>query len=319
MLLVGDLSAIPETEAVDLLVMSAFPDDYIPTHSSLIGSLSRRGVSVAELAADKEVDLRRFSSCWLSREISRPDLHFRRILCFEPRFRGRAGEVVGDIFRSIIPFTTSQPPITQIAIPLVASGDQGELPEAMLEALVDAAVHWLSVGLPLERIKIVLHKSVQSLGEAFARVKQRLSQPEPGQQESPYLFDIFVSYSQKNMEAVDTLVGCLRAERPSLRVFLDRMELRPGAAWQEHIFDALDASRKVICAFSPDYLTSKVCKEEFNIALFRHRESSEGVLLPVYMYTTILPTYMKLVQYTDVREGDPVKIALAAKAVIEQI
>jgi hypothetical protein len=43
-----------------------------------------------------------------------------------------------------------------------------------------------------------------------------------------------------------------------------------------------------------------VCKEEFNIALFRHRESEGGVLLPIYLYTAELPTYMKLIQYEGV-------------------
>src|SRR5262245_52251388 len=98
MLFVGDLASLPAREAVDALIVSAFPDDYIPTSTSLIGALARVGVSVAELAQDKEVDLRRFSSCWLSRPIARPGVNFHRLLCFEPRHRGKAPEVVGDVF-----------------------------------------------------------------------------------------------------------------------------------------------------------------------------------------------------------------------------
>src|SRR5262249_15680781 len=120
-------------------------------------------------------------------------------------------------------------------------------------------------------------------------------------------------------EIADNLVRELWEHQPALRVFVDRLELHPGAAWQQHIFDALDASRKVICIFSPDYLTSKVCKEEFNIALFRHRDSEQGVLLPLYLYTAELPTYMKLIQCEDVREGDRAKIATAAKRLLTQL
>jgi hypothetical protein len=100
---------------------------------------------------------------------------------------------------------------------------------------------------------------------------------------------------------------------------MDRLELRPGAAWQQHIFEALDASRKVICTLSPEYLGSKICNEEFHMAMFRHRESKEGVLLPVYLFTAELPTFMKLLQYDDVREGDAAKIAKAAESLLGQI
>jgi len=288
-------------------------------------------VSVADLALDKEVDLRNFSSCWLSRPITLPSLNFRRILCFEPGHRGRAPEVVGDIFRSIVPFTAGWQPISQIAMPLVASGNMGEPREVMLEALTDASVHWLSTGLPLERIKIVLRHSDNSLKlrKTFARVKQRHAETVARVKQryddtvTPlprlFRFDFFISYSHKNKREIDDLARELLVRRPSLRVFIDRLELRPGAAWQQHIFDSLDASRKVICVFSPDYLLSRICKEEFNIALFRHRETMDGVLLPLYLYTAELPTYMKLIQFNDVREADRVKIAQSAESFLKHL
>jgi hypothetical protein len=43
------------------------------------------------------------------------------------------------------------------------------------------------------------------------------------------------------------------------------------------------------------------------------------VLLPVYLYSTELPTYMKLVQYEDVREGDRAKIAQSAERLLAQL
>jgi hypothetical protein len=321
MLFVGDLASLPEREAVDLLIVSAFPDDYMPTPRSLIGALALGGVSVADLAQNKEVDLRQFSSCWLSRPIARPGVHFHRLLCFEPWVRGKATEVVGDICRSIVPFSAGSPPISQVAMPLLASGDQGESPEVMLEALTDASVHWLSAGLPLDRIKIVIHDSAdsQSLHDTFARAKRRHADGSSGTQRPSFPFDLFVSYSQRNKAEVDDLVAELQGRRPALRIFVDRLELRPGAAWQQHIFDSLDRSRKVICAFSPDYLASKVCKEEFNMALFRHREAAYGVLLPLYLFTAELPTYMKLLQYEDAREGDRAKIVQSAERLLKQL
>lgn len=317
----GDLAAIPAREAVDVLVVSAFPNDYLPTRTSLIGALHRVGVSVADLARDKEIDLRSFSSCWLSRPIETPGMHFRRILCFEPAHRGSAPEVVGDIFRSIVPFATGTPPVRQIAMPLVASGDQGEPAEAMLKSLVDAAVHWLAGGLTLDTIKVVLRESdaTPALRATFARAKEphakaATAPDDPGERDaSTTQYDVFVSYSHKDKAAADELVAALKARRPSMRIFLDRQELRTGSSWQQHIFESLDASRKVVCLFSPDYVSSKVCTEEFNIALMRHRDVESGVLLPVYLRTAGLPGYMRMLQYEDVREGDSIKIVASAE------
>ena len=247
---VGDLANLPREHAVDAIIVSAFPDDYVPMPGTLIAALNRKGISVGDLAKRKAVDLRQFSSCWLSEVIEQPHAGFQRILCFEPAYRGRATEVVGDIFRSIIPFTTGQPPINSVAMPLVATGDQGEDRSEMLRALVDAAVHWLNTGMPLDRINIVLHSTadVESLKQTFATVKASLKPPAT---HADYKFDAFVSYSWDNKAAVDQLINCFLSSRPNLRLFIDRLELRPGASWQQHIFESLDDARKVICMYSP--------------------------------------------------------------------
>ncbi len=70
----------------------------------------------------------------------------------------------------------------------------------------------------------------------------------------------------------------------------------------DQVVRAIDDCNKVLTFYSPSYLDSKVCIEEFNIALCRHRESEDPVLLPVYLYSASLPTYMRLVQFSDCRE-----------------
>ena len=71
---------------------------------------------------------------------------------------------------------------------------------------------------------------------------------------------------------------------------------------------------------SPDYLNSKVCKEEFNIAWIRGRETDEDVVFPVYIYTAPgLPTYMKYKNYFDCREGDKSKISQASQTLLNSL
>ena len=72
----------------------------------------------------------------------------------------------------------------------------------------------------------------------------------------------------------------------------------------QEIFETLYASARIIALLSSDYLQSKVCKEEFNIALFRNREAKSDILFPIYLKTAALPTYMKLLHHTDCRKND---------------
>jgi hypothetical protein len=303
----GDLTSLRPDEAVDLLVVSAFPNDYTPTSSSLIGSLYNKGLSVADLALSKEVDLRHYFSCWLSQEIDPPDpgLKYRRILCFEPRFRGEPPELVGDIFRSLAPILGGQLDISTIAMPLVAAGDQGYAVSTMLTPLLDAAIHWLESGLPLECIKIATYSDEKTLEakEVFLKKKSAYGASPPMNVLSTD-YDVFISYARENTPQMQVLENEMNHCSPSLRVFLDRKDIDIGSPWQPQIFESLDKCRKVVALLSPDYLNSKVCKEEFNIAWVRSREIEQEILFPIYLYSTNLPTYMKYRNYFDCREGD---------------
>jgi hypothetical protein len=242
------------------------------------------------------------------------------LLCFEPRERGNAPEVVGDIFRSLMPFVYGPKPITSIAMPLVATGKQRVSVTTMLDSLIDAAYHWLAMGLPVKTIKIVEFNEAkaQELKGAFGRLKSKYIAPAPMvEPEKPFKYDYFISYSHQNTDEVMMLHDEMLALKPDLKIFLDRTHLNTGSAWQQELYEALDECRKVIVVYSPTYLTSKVCKEEFNIALLRHREADGNVLVPIYLYSAPLPTYMQLIQFIDCREGNAEKIKAACKRLVE--
>lgn len=318
----GDLSKIPHDEAVDVLVVSAYPDDYAPTPGSLIGALHREGISVRDLAQRKSVDLRHAFACWLSEDLggAAERVGFRRILCFEPRFRGAPESVVGEIFQSLMPVVHGSPPIRTLAMPLVASGDQGVPVETMLTPLLEAAARWLALGLPIERLKIVERSEAKArdLAARFAAFARDLpATPRPTRRSFSY--DVFISYSHLNADAADYLVAQLRQLKPDIRIFLDRHGVDLGHSWQHMILESIDTCDKVVAVYSPAYLQSRMCKEEFGIALHRHRESDEGVLLPIYLSETELPTYMKVLQYRDCRESDYVKLDLACRDIVRRL
>ena len=311
----GDLTALRPDEAVDLLVVSAFPNDYLPTNTSLIGALYRKGLSVAELAQSKEMDLRRDFSCWLSHEISptSPELRFKQILCFEPLIRGEPPELVGDIFRALFPILGEKPDISSIAIPIVAAGDQGYTIGTMLLPLLQAAIHWMEKDLPLDCIKIVAYsdKHGRDAVEVFTQQKTLYQLMKPLSQ-AQIEYDVFISYARENSKEIEFFESELIRAYPSIRIFLDRKDIDIGSPWQPQIFESLDKCRKVVAFFSPDYLMSKMCKEEFNIAWIRCRNTDQEILFPLYLYTTDLPTYMQHWNYFDCREGDETKLRTAS-------
>ena len=315
----GDLTTLRPDEEVDLLVVSAFPNDYTLTNTSLIGALYKKGLSVAELAQSKEKDLRSDFSCWLSHEISPPNpgLRFIRILCFEPMIRGEPPEIVGDIFRAMTPILGEKPDIFSVAMPIVAAGDQGYSISTMLAPLLEAAIQWMEKGLPLDCIKIVAHSEEQGREaiEVFSQRKTLYQQSESLNQ-FQIEYDVFISYARENNREMELFEKELIRLHPNIRIFLDRKDIDIGSPWQPQIFESLDKCRKVVVFFSPDYLKSKVCKEEFNIAWIRCRETDQEILFPLYLYSANLPTYMRYRSYFDCREGDETKLRTASSKLL---
>jgi hypothetical protein len=321
----GDLTDLKPEEAVDVLVVSAFPSDYSAVPGTLIGALSDRGVAVWRLAANKAIDLRTTHSCWLSRELEEwsrgPGIQFKRLLCFEPEFRGRAPEVVGDIFRSLVPVLTGKDPIRSVAMPLVACGNQGESVAEILPSLLDAAAHWMSLpDFPLQRLKIVAYEfgRATEAKRLFASLKEKyanrtlLTTPDNRH-------DIFISYCRQDSDAVRLATAELSKLRPSLKLFQDQMSIQPGAAWQQEIYEAIEHCRVFVPFYSPGYLRSKVCVEEYHLARFCNRESGALALFPIYLFSTDLPAYVRMFNYTDCREGDAEKLRNACARLVAQL
>jgi hypothetical protein len=305
----GDLAALPAEESVDILVVSAFPNSYIPMPNTLIGNLHERGISVKDLAADKLVDQRSTHSCWLSHDVRTPGAGFRQLLCFEPFLLGEPEVVVGDIFRCLVPWVSGPDARATVAMPVVSTGNAGVPLPVMFEALFEAAADWMTHGLPLQRLKIVTlaRERALELKGAFAILKRhRERQIAPVRPRPQY--DVFVSYCHADTDVAMIVVDELYQQQPGIRIFIDRTELEPGVAWQQKLYQSIDSARKVLTLYSPAYLASKACQEEYNIAQVLHQRSEGSVLFPVFARSADLPPYMSHWQYLDCREADEAKL-----------
>lgn len=319
----GDLAALPPEHAVDILVVSAFQDDYMPTPSSLIGALYANGISVADLARTKQKDMRKEFSCWLSHPVIAAT-GFKRILCIESEWKGSPPEITDDIFRVLAPCSISEFPNGSVAMPVVGTGNQGYPVDQMMKSILHAAVFWFRHGLNLRVLKIVVHSesSAEIATKVFTEAKQsdgahhtRSATPHiaPVPAKPVAQYDVFLSYSHKDTSIAEAVLKLIQSHAPGARVFFDRTALGPGSSWILEIAGSLDSSRWVVPLYTPDYWTSKYCQLEFSSAFLRQTDTGRSILFPLYYRKADVPSMFMTVQFVECREADDSRLAEACR------
>jgi hypothetical protein len=276
----GDLTEMNPGDGVDLLIVSAFPGDYSATATSLIGALHRCGISVASLAQDKALDLRGYYDAWLSAEIPNAE-GFKRILCYEPVNADANG--LQTLFENIGPFIGFGNGGISVAMPVVGTGDRGRPAEAAFRDLLGAAFEALkNVGLEkvriIERDRSKAELLVPLLEEFKEQAVDRIPQPSTEKRE----FDVFISYSQKDAGAAEALEHSLDSASSGIRIFRDKRAIVPGDDLRVKIDWAIRSSAKVVPLYSPEYVRSAWCKQEFNIA-WSLRTRNDNLLFPIWL------------------------------------
>ena len=248
-LLQGDLARLPPEHAVDVLIVSAFPNDYRATPKSLIGALEERGLSILKLSWDKQADLRQQYSCWLSKPVSaRLGFNFRHILCIESGWRGTPPQITDDLFGALAPYLLTDFPNSSVAMPLIGAGDQGWPPEEMFEAILRAAVDWIERGLPLRLLKIVVVRkdTARKLVEIFEAQKERRRasedrlSPEAVASPTAARYDVFLSYAHEDAEIARYVTEKLRQAHQNISIFYDQSSVQEGTTWLMKIAVALE-------------------------------------------------------------------------------
>ncbi len=334
-LLQGDLSAIPPEHETDILVMSAFPGDYVSLKGSLIDALAQKGLSVPALAKDIDTDLRKQLSCWMSKPLSaaeRAKFNFSRILCFEPGESIHEPEkVVGNVFRCINSFAFDDDN-NVVSMPIIATGYQRVPIQKILPALLKAAVFWLQNGLPLDSLKLVVYRNQHALEAepVFEAFKKELetgpelqaaqqaqipgavaAPPAPAAAPEKQGYDYFLSYSHAHAADIRLFVDVLKKCNRSLSVFYDKDSIAPGGQWLQEISKAIQQSEKVLVFLSPDYDNSPVCWDEFQCAKLMEYNRKRSVIQTVYLYgykEREMPLIMGIYNYIDCREGSSEKL-----------
>jgi O-acetyl-ADP-ribose deacetylase (regulator of RNase III) len=140
---------------VDLLVVSAFRGGYEPIQGTVFGSLETNlGVSIADLAAAPELDLRAALGSWVSAPVA--DCEFARIVCTELVGRTESiGDALQSLFATIGVLEAKGISVGSIAMPVLGTGSQ-RLPSAeVIKALLMHARNHVARSLATKRIMFV--------------------------------------------------------------------------------------------------------------------------------------------------------------------
>ena len=181
-LIQGDITNnLPPNWNVDLLLVSAFPNNYDETYASVIGALARnQGIHVYRLARNKDEDLRDSLECWISKPLEQyyydnndgsgtKRYPYKRIMVWEPGYHNSIMEKVESIFAAIIAMASTT---KTLAMPILGAGDRGSHKNQMLEAILYAIQKWvIHRGLPIERIQIFMYSIDDAVIQQFQITK----------------------------------------------------------------------------------------------------------------------------------------------------
>ena len=103
-------------------------------------------------------------------------------------------------------------------------------------------------------------------------------------------YDIFISYSRKDLEIADRICRALDAEGVSY--FIDRQGIRAATEFPDVIADAIKGCRKMLFLASKNSYKSKFTKREI---YFAFNEKNEGDILPYCIDDAPMPDSLKFV------------------------
>lgn len=194
-------------------------------------------------------------------------------------------------------------------MPLLAAGDQGHHPEQMFDAIVGAAFHWMTRGLGIEELKLVILDNDTAETMATRLLSMQLSEQERLAPVSES-FDVFLSFSNKDHEAADVAKAALLARNDVESIFDYRLEIDRGVSWQREIDRAITSSNAIVAITSPDYFASPECQEELAQARLRHKREGGARLFPVYWRSTQeeMDLWLQVINMSDCRERDSEKL-----------
>lgn len=273
----GDISKL--NEKFDLLICSAFKDDYYPVPGTLIGSLYYNlNIDVEKLSKNPEMEMKNFG-CWISNLDSD---YFKRICCVELLNLDEVNKNNGYVFEngefkldeskysskkivnrtfSTMKFILEQlnfegVNIENIILPILGSGNQGIEIDYLVGPLVQ---HCFSI---LEEIDGVKSISICEYSEEkayrFVKLINKVLNPN-------VVKDVFISYSSKNYSEALKVAQILNKNNISYWMAPD--SIPTGSSYLDEIASAIVNSSCLVLVLSRDAENSSWVVKEVETAI----------------------------------------------------
>ena len=254
-------------ESYDIVAISAFKNDYIPTYGSLIGALQReKGISVLELSKNPEIDLRAMN-CWLSKPVACSNLN--RIACvellgYEQVLSGKSiSETIikstFTTFRFILEQASNHGiKVKRIALPLLGAGQQRIDAKYIVVPLVTQCFHALETIDELREIvfyEINLERLIPFVEDFKRIVEAKISSNNT----------VFLSYSSKQSFLAHEIHDCI--ENHGYSCWIAPESIPMGSNYLTEIPVALSKAQLVLLLLTHDAIMSQWVKREISSAI----------------------------------------------------
>lgn len=250
----------------DVVVCSAFRNDYYPTERSLIGALaSKRKIDVAALSSDPELDFRSVG-CWLSQETG---TGYRRVACVEllslRDFWKNSDQAIDTIIRrsfSTLRFILEQAdiagiPIGTVAMPVLGTGDEQIEMSFILAPLITQCCQMLRMNPGVKRI-VIYERSAEKAEALVDAIQASLSDREESAR-------VFISYSSKQEAIAREIRDCI--EQRHIPCWMAPDSIPAGSSYQTMIPIALQEVDVVLLILTPDAEKSRWVQKEIGSAI----------------------------------------------------
>lgn len=259
----GDLCKI--RAEYDVVVCSAFKQDYIPTKSSFIGALNNmKGISVANLSCSPELDFRS-QGCWLSEETG---TDFHRIACvellnyYEKYSDENSINIILKKSFSTLRFILEQAefcgiPVTSVALPILGTGNQNIEISFVLGTLISQCQLILQSNNNVSKI-VIFERDASKAQFAAQALNAALSK----HNSSP---EVFLSYSSKQAKLAKRIYNLL--EQNHIPCWMAPDSIPAGASYLEEIPVAISQTKVFLLLLTPEVEQSKWVQKEIGTAI----------------------------------------------------